>query len=223
MRFDPRIHHRRSVRRATFDYRSAGAYFVTICTHERAIIFDDRRTKRAVELALLSVGRYCRAASVGEFVVMPNHVHAIIWIASGVGAQHTGDRHEVTPMDRHRQGKGVGAQHTGRRDAAPRADEHRSAEGVAETAGAAPLRARARTPRVEPGSLGAMVRAFKSATTKRVNAMRNTPTAPVWQRNYYEHVIRSEDELMRIRQYIHDNPAKWADDPDNPANIAKAS
>jgi REP element-mobilizing transposase RayT len=64
-----------------------------------------------------------------------------------------------------------------------------------------------------------VVRAFKSSTTKRINAIRNTNGIPVWQRNYYEHVIRSEDDLMRIRQYIRDNPAKWADDPDNPANI----
>jgi len=72
---------------------------------------------------------------------------------------------------------------------------------------------------VAGGSLGAVVRAFKSATTRRVNAIRNTPGAPVWQRNYYEHVIRHDRDIARIRQCIRDNPAKWADDPDNPANI----
>jgi hypothetical protein len=45
--------------------------------------------------------------------------------------------------------------------------------------------------------------------------------APVWQRNYYEHIIHGEDDLNRIRRYIRDNPAKWANDPDNPANIPK--
>jgi len=106
MRFDACPHHRRSVRLPTFDYRSAGAYFVTVCTHERAIIFDDMRTRRPVQLALLSVGRYCRPASVDEFVVMPNHVHAIIWIAGsesagvrGVGAQHTPRPERPSPAD----------------------------------------------------------------------------------------------------------------------------
>jgi len=204
MRFGPAAHHRRSIRLPTFDYRSAGAYFVTICTHERAIIFADRRTRRAVELALLSVGRYCRPAAIDEFVVMPNHVHAIIWISD----------------DRIR-ARVVGAQHTPRLERPSRADGGLLARRHVDPPCAAPLRARGR--RVEPGSLGAVVRAFKSATTKRINSMRNTPGAPVWQRNYYEHIIRSEDDLMRIRQYIRDNPAKWADDPDNPANIPKAS
>jgi len=208
MRFDPAVHHRRSIRLTAFDYRSAGAYFVTICTHERALIFDDPRTRRAVELALLSVGRYCRPASVDELVVMPNHVHAIIWLA-------TNDRIPV---------RDVGAQHTGHRNDTAPTDLHRQAHEALAAACAAPLRGRgqARARRVEAGSLGAVVRGFKSATTKRINAMRNTPGVPVWQRNYHEHIIRDDGDLQRIRQYIRDNPAKWADDPDNPANIAKA-
>ena len=55
-------------------------------------------------------------------------------------------------------------------------------------------------------------------SAKRINRLRGTPSASVWQRNYYERVIRNEKELNRIRQYIHDNPAKWADDQNNPAN-----
>ncbi len=68
-----------------------------------------------------------------------------------------------------------------------------------------------------PSSLGAMMAGFKSATTKRINTMRGTPGASVWQRNYYEHVIRNESALDRIRQYIADNPAGWSEDPENPA------
>jgi putative transposase len=43
-----------------------------------------------------------------------------------------------------------------------------------------------------------------------------TSTSPVWQRNYYEHVIRDEEALHRLREYIRDNPASWADDEENP-------
>ncbi|MEW6368810.1 MAG: hypothetical protein AB1714_29630 [Acidobacteriota bacterium] len=62
------------------------------------------------------------------------------------------------------------------------------------------------------GSLPTVVRAFKSATTKRINDLRCTPATTVWQRNYYEHVIRDEGDLMRARWYIAGNPAKWVQD-----------
>ena len=68
-----------------------------------------------------------------------------------------------------------------------------------------------------PRSIGALMAGFKSASTKRINAARGTPGARVWQRNYYDHVIRNEANLHRIRQYIADNPARWAEDPENPA------
>lgn len=66
------------------------------------------------------------------------------------------------------------------------------------------------------GSLGAIVGNFKSVTTRRINRMRKTPGGPVWQRNYYEHIIRDEGELRRIRNYILANPARWAQDQENP-------
>ena len=68
-----------------------------------------------------------------------------------------------------------------------------------------------------PGSLGVIVGNFKSVTARRVNRLRRTPGAPVWQRNYYEHVVRDERALNAIRQYIADNPARWAWDTYNPS------
>ena len=71
--------------------------------------------------------------------------------------------------------------------------------------------------------LGIIVGSFKSAVTKRINESRATPGILVWQRNYFEHVIRSERELNVIRQYILDNPLKWALDRDNPINAPRLS
>ena len=71
-------------------------------------------------------------------------------------------------------------------------------------------------PRSRRRSLGSFVNAVKATTTRRINEMRATPGAAVWQRNYYEHIVRSEDELNRIREYIAINPAKWAADRENP-------
>ena len=65
------------------------------------------------------------------------------------------------------------------------------------------------------GSLGAIVRAFKSATTKRINERRGTPGKQVWQRNYDDRVIRSDDELYRARRYILTNPDRWSKSADS--------
>ena len=65
-------------------------------------------------------------------------------------------------------------------------------------------------------SLGALMAGFKSSVTKRINSFRGTPGAAVWQRSYYDHVIRNESSLNRIRQYIAENPVRWPEDPENP-------
>ncbi|MBI3585745.1 MAG: transposase [Ignavibacteriales bacterium] len=65
-------------------------------------------------------------------------------------------------------------------------------------------------------SIPTIVRLFKSAVTKRVNQLRNTPRIPVWQRNYWEHVIRNEDDLRRINEYIINNVVQWEYDEENP-------
>jgi putative transposase len=67
-----------------------------------------------------------------------------------------------------------------------------------------------------PGSVGAIVGAFKSAANRRINQMRGTPGASVWQRNYYERIIRNDKELNGIREYIIYNPALWEQDVNNP-------
>jgi len=66
-----------------------------------------------------------------------------------------------------------------------------------------------------PQSLSAIVGSFKSAAAKRINELRSTPGRPVWQRNYYEHIIRNPDDLAETRQYIADNPLQWEFDREN--------
>jgi putative transposase len=60
-----------------------------------------------------------------------------------------------------------------------------------------------------PKSLGSLLAGYKSAVTKRINELRQTPGTKLWQRNYWEHIVRNETELNRIREYIHNNPAQW--------------
>ena len=61
---------------------------------------------------------------------------------------------------------------------------------------------------------------FKSVSTRKLNRIRSNPGCPVWQRNYYEHIIRNEADLANVRQYIANNPLKWDQDENNPVYAA---
>ncbi len=65
------------------------------------------------------------------------------------------------------------------------------------------------------GSLGAIIQNYKSISTRRINTLRRTPGVQVWQRNYYEHIIRDEADWQKIADYIENNPSKWAEDREN--------
>jgi REP element-mobilizing transposase RayT len=68
--------------------------------------------------------------------------------------------------------------------------------------------------------LGQLIGAFKTVSTKEVNRLRGTPGAPLWQRGFYEHIIRNENDLVRIREYTLTNPAQWSLDRENPDRAA---
>ena len=68
-------------------------------------------------------------------------------------------------------------------------------------------------------TLGKVVRAFKSISAIEANKALNRSGQPFWQRGYYEHIIRDDDDLNRIRRYIRDNALNWQSDPDNPLNL----
>jgi REP element-mobilizing transposase RayT len=192
---DPGLHQRRSIRLPGHDYASAGAYFVTICTHQRELLFEDPVLRGVAEALWQRIPRHFPHVQLDAWVVMPNHVHGILVI--------TGDacRGEASPET-------VSSTH-------PLAPAGTGSAGQAPTGDASPLPHRPAGP--SPGSLGAIVGNFKSVTARRINRLRRTPGAPVWQRNYYEHVVRDERALNAIRQYIADNPARWAWDTYNPA------
>ena len=78
---DPDRHHRRSIRLPGYDYSSAGAYFVTICTYKRDLLFDDPVLRRVAEALWQHIPRHFPDVQLDTWVVMPNHVHGIIVIA----------------------------------------------------------------------------------------------------------------------------------------------
>ena len=165
-------YHRHSIRLHDYDYAQPGAYFVTLCTHERECLLGKitegtlwlSPAGQVIENCWQALPRYFYAIKLDAFVVMPNHVHGIICILEASLA-------DDASVQRH---------------------------------GAA------------AGSLTAIVGNFKTVSARRINQLRNTPGAAVWQRNYYEHIIRTPRELDAVRKYIVDNPLKWSLDHENP-------
>jgi REP element-mobilizing transposase RayT len=189
MGFDPEKHHRRSIRLKDYDYSQEGAYFVTICVYNGEHLFGDivgeemrpNPFGRIVQEEWLRSAQIRREVDPDEFRVMPNHVHGIVIISGGSGAQTA-----------------LPAAKDGRPPVAP-------TSGLWQRRPAGPARK----------SLGAFVAGFKSAVTGGINRMRATPGAEVWQRDFFEHVVRDDESLNAIREYIINNPAQWAFDREN--------
>ena len=187
---------RKSIRLAGYDYTSAGAYFVTVCTKSRACILSKIENRVGAELAsalpietsankpemnihLTKLGkivehswlqlakRYDHVIT-DEYVVMPNHFHGIVIL---------------------------------------RPDSCISADSTRAEASSAP-------------TIGRVVQSFKSICTldylRFIRKYHLDETARFWQRNYYEHIIRNEKELAEIREYIRNNAATWETDNENP-------
>ncbi len=222
MSYDPEIHHRRSIRLKGYDYSQAGAYFITICTHERECLFGEIRDGqmhlneigKIVETEWLKTAEIRDNVELDAFVVMPNHLHGIIVITGNsktVGAHRSapnGDDANTVGADNRPPNDGIGSP--------VGADSRLPDDGIG-----SPVGADGRPPlRRQPKSIGSIVAGFKSAVTKQINIIRNTPGAPVWQRNYYEHIIRNEEAFTRIQRYIIENPAQWQYDRENRNDIS---
>jgi REP element-mobilizing transposase RayT len=193
---DPNEHrNRRSIRLQAFDYSSPGAYFITIVTHGRAALFGRivngemqlSRVGAVADRCWREIPEHSHHAELGSFVVMPNHIHGILILRA---------TSSVT----------VGAH-----DRAPRTGiPARAHQG-------APLRAEGITPQAVRGSLGAIIRQYKSSVTRTVIRSLGGPRN-VWQRNYYEHIIRDEADWDTIRRYIEANSMNWDAHGENPRN-----
>ena len=173
---------RRSVRLRNYDYSQNGTYFITVCTADRAERFgciSDQVVRlnlsgEIVDRCWKQIPAHFPQVELDEFVVMPNHLHAIIVITGDAG--------------------GLG-----------QAEARLGMSTQSETFGKPAI-----------GSLATIVRSFKAAVSKHIREASQQPSERIWQRNYYEHVIRNDGALNSIRQYIQANPAQWEFDVENP-------
>jgi REP element-mobilizing transposase RayT len=196
-KFDPQKHHRKSIRLKNYDYSSAGAYYVTIVTWRRDILFGEvvngemklNQAGKMVKTELLELEKRLSYVQLGAFIIMPNHVHVIIFILTSVGATR------------------LGLSKTNFIENSLQKEAIKSNEGSPLPHGP------------KPASLGTIISQFKSRATKRLWNLESLKNTPIWQRNYYEHIIRDEKDLQNKTDYIEANPMLWDEDDENPINI----
>lgn len=164
-----------------YDYSQPGAYFVTICTHERGCLFGNitdgemrlNKLGEIVQVTWFNLPDHYPNVILDIFCIMPNHVHAIIVLHENVPAVGVGLKPTPTKFE---------------------SDLHDNFSSHV---------------KMKRHSLSEIVRAFKTFSARQMNKCRNSPGTPVWQRNYYEHIIRNEKEYERISRYIENNPLNW--------------
>lgn len=229
--YNPLIHHRRSIRLRGYDYAKEGLYFITICCHEMVCRFGYVENRKMVlnrygEIAhneWLKTREIRPNIELGEFVVMPNHFHAIIRIL-GRGELHSvdgrGELHSPLVLGELHSPNDPGESHSRQNgelhSPSVPGESHLSGDGELHSLGDGELHSPSnggvcKTPLRGPSqTVGAVVRGYKSAVTKQLGLMGFV--GKLWQRNYWEHIIRDESSYIGISDYIINNPAKWTDD-----------
>lgn len=199
-KYNHHIHHRRSIRLKGYDYSQAGLYFITICVQNREYLFGKiengqlqlNDAGKMVENEWLKLPERFKNIQLHEYIVMPNHFHAILEI---VGATRLVTQNETVATVRVSLVDTQNGNDT----------EKGQPQGIAPTDA------------IKNKTVGDMVGAFQSIVTveyiRGVKTMGRTPfNGKLWQRNYYEHIIRNEQSYQIISNYIINNPEKWAED-----------
>ncbi len=182
---------RHSIRLKNYDYSQSGLYYITICTQgrielfgkivENKIILND--AGKMIEKIWLKIPKIFPNARLHEYIIMPNHFHAIVEIIElSVGAESISARNINIKTKR------------------------LDMESI-------PPKGKI----IEKVSLPKIVQTFKRYTTVEYIKMVKQNLLPpfkkrIWQRNYYEHIIRDEKDYLKIAEYIISNPLKWEED-----------
>lgn len=197
-RFDPQKHHRRSIRLQGYDYSQAGAYYVTIVTQGRECLFGEIID---VEMYINEYGEIVQKwwdeipthfpnTELGAFVIMPNHIHGIIFII----AERRGE--VLSPHDN--PNKNI---------------QNPYLDVTSNQGGKTP-------PLHKPtlGQIVAYFKYQSTKEMNHIET--DKAITKFWQRNYYEHIIRDDKDLQNKTDYIEANPMLWDEDDNNPRNIS---
>ena len=217
MPYNSNIHHRRSIRLKRYDYTQQGAYFVTICTHQRNCLFGEivdgeiklNTNGEIARGSWLSIPRHFKNVELDEFVIMPNHLHGIIIIESSEVAGEALANQDFSQLFSEVAGEALANQDFSQQ-------QNLSSQCFAPTVYTGET---IKINGTKPQSLAAITQNYKSVSTRQINRMNKAKGNVIWQRNYYEHIIHNEEALNNIREYIVNNPINWVKDQENPANF----
>ena len=215
VKYNPHIHHRQSIRLRGYDYSQPGSYFITICTQHRECNLGElingeiQFTVRGMIASLfwLEIPHHFPNVELDQFILMPNHIHGIIVIRDSDNIGEINNRETNPKMGGETNPKMGGETHRkmgGETNPKMGGETHRKMGG--ETP---PLQDRKPT-------LGQIIAYYKYRTTKIINQIDDTPGQRMWQRNFYDRIIRTEKALHIMRQYIINNPYRWKKDLYNP-------
>ncbi|MEO7486141.1 MAG: transposase [Ferruginibacter sp.] len=197
-KYNPQIHHRRSVRLKGYDYSQAGLYFITICCQDRKCRFGKIENGEMIlnELGTIAYNEWIKLVErftsfeLDVFQIMPNHMHGIILLNDVAGADtlaQLGQPQGLAPTDAVAQNDLI------------------TDDDIGTGASPAPTNA----------TIGEIIGAYKSLVFNgclKIYKSKNDLMGKLWQRNYYEHIIRNAKSYENISNYIINNPAKWAED-----------
>ena len=196
---------RKPIRFKGYDYSQNGLYFVTILSYKRQHIFAKNSSVRQgfypcrinendysncdlkttmqlseigviVQQEILDIEKRFNGVSITDYVVMPNHIHIVVWIKNKLNSWK-----------------------------AQNDNSSRQGQSPCLTGKVSQINTRALT-------LGDIIGSFKSISTKRVNALHNTPGRKIWHFRFHDRIIRNENEYELVSKYIYENPLKWDKD-----------
>jgi REP element-mobilizing transposase RayT len=196
--YNPDKHHRRSIRLKGHDYSDSGIYFITICTYHREEVFGAivDGTIELNELGKIVVKHWQWLSTQYSYVTLDE------WV---VMPNHLHGVLAITDTSRRGGSRTAPTNHC---CGTPTPNQCCDLPTISNND-------RKRKP------LGRLIGAFKTVSTKEINQIRNAPNTPIWQRNYYEHIVRDRTSLQYIRHYIRNNPLSWKEDQLHPDNLSK--
>ena len=204
-----------------WDYSTPHWYYVTICTQNHNELFGKiidgkmilNKYGEIVKFTWEDLPNYNPHVTLDQFVIIPNHVHGIIILndmQNDVGTDSKSIRKQqsivVWTDSKSVQTQQITTKRTG-------SEPINAKQNTIKRTGLEPV------PTQKYHGIPEIVRQFKGFSTRRINALQNTPGQKNWQRSYYDHIIRDEKSLYEIRTYIRDNPLKWDIDKNNPENL----
>ncbi len=186
----------KSTRLQNWDYGWNGAYFITICTKNREHYFGEIENGRMqlspigviADILWYEIKNHAKNIELGEFIVMPNHIHGILILNGNTDNGNVETGHALSLR---------------------LSDQSQQPPSQNKTIG------QKRFQNIGKNTVSSIIGGYKSAVTKHAHRLNFVSE---WQRNYWEHIIRNENEYKRIAQYIIDNPQKWANDKLNGGN-----